>query len=183
MCSFWQNLVVEILGAAVGAGIGGWVSYKITKYTLNKETGKEIAQLLLELRNNRQKLYDIYSQVIELRKMQLSPDEFKNHVRGIISNIGNAMQPVFSSWEERSSLIYMEYSEQDYIQIKNVVNQIDTIANEISSMNNKGQNSKVFVDLDKDAFANAIDVRYKETEQLFESITNKNIRSKLKIKR
>lgn len=183
MCSFWHDLIVEVLGAAVGAGIGGYVSYKIAKYTLNKETGKEIAQLLLELRNNRQKIYDIYSQVIELRKKQLSPDEFKNQVREIISNIGNSMQPVFPSWEERSSLIYMEYSQQEYIQIKDVVNKIDIIVNEILTMNNNRQNGKAFVDLDKDAFANAIDDRYKETEQLFEAITNKSIRSKLKIKR
>lgn len=169
MLSYWFDFMIEIMGAAVGAGIGGLISFKIAKYTLRKETKKDIAPLLLVLHQNRRMIRDISAKVNALEENILNDDE-SQEIRKIIYSQDSLLLSANSLWEDKKSVVFTECGEIAFKEINFIVNLIDKI---------------VYIQSERkshyETIAN-IKIACEKMNCLFNSITNKEIRKKLEIK-
>lgn len=179
MSSFGFDLIKGIVSSGVGAFIGGCISLKISKATLNKETEKDISEVLLKLKENRQKIHNMHSDILTLRTQSLGADALKDRITEIVFDLKYRLEPISPVWDKKSSLIYTEYGEHEYNILKELVALIDELANIQSGK----ENSKALYDLDSDISGIKLTELYEKIESFFNNVKDRYISDKLKINR
>jgi len=177
--SFGLDLIKGIISSGVGAFIGGYISLKISKATLNRETGRDISEVLLRLKENRQKIYNMHSDILKLRKQRLGADALKDKITKIVFDSNYRLEPISPVWNKKSSLIYTEYGEYEYNILKELVALIDELANIQSGK----ENSKALYDLESDISGIKLTELYEKIESFFNNVKDRYISDKLKINR
>ncbi len=124
--NFWYEFLFSSVGPCLGAIVGGIISLIIAMLTLKKEGEKDIGELLLTLRENRKKMKKIFSEINELHnRKNVTNTELCLYIENVACNKENQLGEVESVWQQKRSLVYTGYGDDNYSCLQELINQFN----------------------------------------------------------